>query len=205
MYLQWKEINWWPSRELVSYFMPNDFLSKYPKTRLIVDAIECPINKPSQPVAQQATFSSYKNRNTLKAVVGCSPGDLVSYISPAFGGSTSDRQFVESTALPKLFDPNDEVMSDKGFNVEDMFIPYQVTVNIPTFFKKKNRLPNSTVLSDRKIASKRVHVERVIGLAKTYKILTQPVNDMESSLGTRIITVCFVLCNFRRCIVSPEA
>jgi len=205
MYMQWSEIKWWPSRELVSYFMPTDFGAKYPKTRIIVDGTECPINKPTQPVAQQATFSTYKNRNTLKVVVGSTPGGLISYISPAFGGSTSDRQIVESTALPKLFDANDEVMADKGFNVEDMFIPYKVGVNIPTFFKKKNRLSSAVVLKDRKIASKRVHIERLIGLAKTYKILVQSMNHMESSLGTQIITVCFLLCNFRKCIVSPNA
>ena len=205
MYLQWSEVNWWPSRKLVSYFMPSDFSAKYPKTRLIMDGTECPINKPTQPVAQQATFSFYKNRNTIKVVVGCTPGGLISYVSPAFGGSTSDRQVVESTALPKLFAPNDEVMADKGFNVEDLFIPYHVGVNIPTFFKKKNRLSNATVLKDRKIARKRVHIERVIGLAKTYKILTQPMNHTESSLGTQIITVCFLLCNFRKCIVSADA
>ena len=137
IYLQWSEVNWWPSRELVSYFMPSDFQSKYPKTRLIVDGTECPINKPIQPIAQQSTFSSYKNRNTIKVVVGCSPGGLISFISPAFGGSTSDRQIVEKTALPKLFEANDEVMADKGFNVEDMFIPYKVEVNIQHSLKRK--------------------------------------------------------------------
>lgn len=208
MYLQWSELNWWPSRELVSYFMPSDFRAKYGNTRVTVDGTECPINKPTQPVAQQATFSSYKNRNTVKVIVGCTPGGLVSYVSPAFGGSTSDRQIVESTGFPKLFVPNDEVMADKGFNVEDLFIPYHVRINIPTFFTKKNRMSSDTVLKDRKIASKRVHIEtleRIIGLAKTYKILKQPMNQMESSLGTQIITVCFILCNFRRGIVSQDA
>jgi len=205
MFLQWSEVNWWPSRELTSYFMPHDFKKAYPKTRVIVDGTECPIHKPSQPVAQQATFSSYKNRNTIKVVVGSTPGGLVSYISPAFGGSASDRQIVEKTSLPKRFDPYDEVMADKGFNVDDIFMPYKVGINMPHFFQKKNRLSNATVLKDRKVASKRVHIERVIGLAKTYKILRHPMNNMESSLGSQIITVCFLLCNFRNCIVSTDA
>jgi len=57
--------------------------------------------------------------------------------------------------LPKVFAPNDEVMTNKRFNVENLFIPYHVGVNIPTFFKKKNHLSNATVLKDRKIASKK--------------------------------------------------
>ena len=108
-------------------------------------------------------------------------------------------------SLPSMCDPGDETMADKGFNVEDMFIPYHVAINIPTFFKKKNRMSNETVIKDRKIASKRVHIERIIGLAKTYKILRDPMVNMESSLASRIVKVVFMLCNFRKCIVPENA
>ena len=63
-------------------------------------------------------------------------------------------------------------------------------------------------LKDRKIASKRVHIERIIkfiGLAKTYKILRDPMMNMESSLASRIVKVVFMLCNFRKCIVPENA
>ena len=205
MAVQWEEIDWWPSRELVHFFAPKDFKDKFPKTRVIVDGTECPIMKPKQPVAQQATFSSYKNRNTVKVLVGVTPGGLVSYVSSAYGGSASDRQICERSGLPRKCDPGDEIMADKGFNVEDLFLPYQVALNIPTFVKKRNRLAAQDVKNDRKIASKRVHVERVIGLAKTYKILTQPMSHIESSLATKIIKVIFTLCNFRKCIVPGDA
>ena len=85
-----------------------------------------------------------------------------------YGGSVSDRGIAERSQLPQSCDPGDSVMADKGFNVQDLFIPYNVIINIPTFFKKKNRLSGQTVLNDRKIASKRVHIKRIIGLAKTY-------------------------------------
>jgi hypothetical protein len=58
---------------------------------------------------------------------------------------------------------------------------------------------------DRKIASKRVHVERLIGLAKTYKIMTTPLTNVETVLGSRILFCCFMLCNFRRRIVPVTA
>ena len=92
MYVQWEEINWWPSRELVHYLAPSGFSEKFPNTRVIIDGTECPIKKPKQPVAQQATFSTYKNHNTVKVLVGITPAGLVSYVSPAYSGSTSDRQ-----------------------------------------------------------------------------------------------------------------
>lgn len=67
---QWKELDLWPTRDLVKFFSPKDFKSKFPSTRLIVDGTEIPIKKPKLPIAQQATFSTYKNRNTVKVLVG---------------------------------------------------------------------------------------------------------------------------------------
>ena len=205
IYFQWGEVTWWPCREDVSFFMPTDFKSKYPSTRVIIDGTECPVQKPKQPLAQQATFSTYKNKNTVKVLVGCSPGGLVSYISEAYGGSASDRQICERGNLTDRCDPGDSIMADKGFNVQDLFIPYDITINIPSFFKKKNRISSHTVIKDRKLASKRVHVERIIGLAKSYKILVSPLNNTESALATQIISVCFWLCNFRDCIVPKHS
>ena len=62
-----------------------------------------------------------------------------------------------------------------------------------------------TVLRDRKISSKRVHIERLIGLAKTFKILKGPLNSTETKLASEIAYVCLTLCNFRKCIVPKHA
>jgi hypothetical protein len=205
MSLQWREINIWPEREVVHFHTPTDFQRKFPKTRAIFDGTECPVQKPKDPAAQQVTFSTYKNRNTAKVLLGVTPGGMVSYVSPAYGGSTSDRQIVERSNLTTMCDPTDSIMADKGFDVQDIFAPMDVTVNIPTFFKKRNRMTGGTVLKDRTIASKRVHVERVIGLGKTYKILCRPLNQTESVLSSDIIFVCYMLVNFRKCIVPRNA
>lgn len=205
MSLQWQEISIWPQREVVRFFSPTDFQRKFPTTRVIIDGTECPVKKSKLPTAQSSTFSTYKNRNTVKVLIGSTPGGLISYISPAYGGSTSDRQIVERGRLHLKCDPGDSIMADKGFNVQDIFAPYNITVNIPTFFRKKNRMSSKAVLQDRKISSKRVHIERLIGLAKTYRILIEPMNVSETLLASDIIFVCFMLCNFRSCIVPKTA
>lgn len=137
MYVQWKEIDWWPQQSVVRYFAPEGFKTEYPYTRVIIDGTECPIQKPRHPTAQRATFSTYKNRNTMKVVVGATPGGLVSFISTAYGGSASDRQIVERASLPSLVEPGDEIMADKGFNCSDLFIPHLTKLTIPSFFKKR--------------------------------------------------------------------
>ena len=134
MSLQWHELNMWPSRDLVRYFMPEDFRRKFSNTRVILDGMECPMMKRKCPRAQQATFYTYKNRNTLQVVVGGSPGGLLSRIPAAYGGSASDRQLVEHSDLSQKCSSNDSLM---GFNVQDIFAPYNVGINIPTFMTKK--------------------------------------------------------------------
>jgi hypothetical protein len=76
-----------------------------------------------------------------------------------------------------------------------------VKVNTPTTMRGKNQLEPEVVVQDRRIASKRVHVERVIGLAKKFKILAADLEHSKAPVGGRIVFVCFVLCNFRRNIV----
>jgi len=98
---QWHELDIWPDVDMVRYFMPSDFARKFPSTRVILDGMECPIKKPACPLSQQTTFSTYKNRNTLKVVVGSSPGGLISHIPESYGGSASDRQLVERSSLTK--------------------------------------------------------------------------------------------------------
>lgn len=202
---QWRELHIFPTREMTTHFMPDDFKRTFPSTRIIVDGLECPIQKPKNPLTQQATFSFYKNMNTVKSVVGSTPGGLISYISLAYGGSTSDRQIVERSNLGRLCEPGDSIMADKGFNVQDLMALHDVHVNIPTFLKKTNRFHPKALSRDRKIASKRVHIERHIGLAKTFKILKQPMTPCETALASDIIFVCFMLCNFRSCIVPCTA
>ncbi|XP_056001088.1 uncharacterized protein LOC125656863 [Ostrea edulis] len=156
MSCQWRNIDLWPDRDVVRFFCPTDFRIKFPSTRVIIGGTECPIKKPKPPVAQQSTFSTYKNRNTIKVLAGATPGGVMSYLSPVYGGSTSDRQIVERSRLTTLCDRGDSIMADKGFNVQDIFAPYDVTINIPTFFRNKNRISGKTVQRGRKISSKGV-------------------------------------------------
>ena len=60
-----------------------------------------------------------------------------------------------------------------------------------------NQLPAETVVRDGVFAFKRVHVERVIGLAKTYKILKYEFHAARRQMVDKVIYVCYALINFR--------
>ena len=99
------------------------------------------------------------------------------FLTHSYGGCASDRQIIERSRLCEVTEAGDSVVADKGFDVHELFAPSDVTINIVTFFRKCNWFGHKTVMGDRKIASKRVHAERAFGLAKTYKILTHPLNQ----------------------------
>jgi len=67
-FFRFKELDIFLSREIVQLHLPECFCKKYSTTTLIIDATEIYIEKPNNPEAQQLTFSSYKNSNTLKAL-----------------------------------------------------------------------------------------------------------------------------------------
>ena len=205
LYFQLKELDLWIDSDIVQQHMPTQFKKLFPDTRVIVDATEIPIEKPANITDQSASFSTYKNRNTLKCLVGIAPRGLVTFVSEAYGGSASDRQILERSHLlndPEKFSQGESIMADRGFQVQDLFATKGVSLNVPTTMKGKNQLEPATVVKDRRIASKRVHVERIIGYAKTYKILINPLRHGYLPLGSRIITVCFAISNFRVSIVK---
>lgn len=204
MFYQFKEIDLFLPKNVVDDFTPVDFKRKFPNTRMVLDATEVRIEKPSKVTDQRATWSSYKNCNTLKTMVGISPRGVVTHISPSYGGNVSDRQIIERSDLlrEQRFQGGDSIMADRGILVQDLFASQNVQVNTPTTMRGVNQLPAATVVKDRQISSKRVHVERVIGLGKTFKILQGELDHSRTPIGGRIFFVCFVLCNFKSNIVS---
>ncbi|XP_062575195.1 uncharacterized protein LOC134237110 [Saccostrea cucullata] len=209
LYFQFKELEeqFWPSKDIIKEHMPTDFAKKFPNTRIILDATEQPIHKPSNLEAQSKTWSSYKHKNTLKTMVGITPNGAVSYISPAYGGSASDRQIIERSTLlnQDKFDSGDSIMADRGILVQDLFANQNISVNTPTLLKGKSQLSPEDIVRDRRVASKRIHVERVIGLAKRFKILKHELPMSKVPLASRIVYICFILSNFRNCIVDKSA
>lgn len=202
IYQLWTKIDIWPSKELVQYYMPRHFKNFDTNLRVILDGTEIKVQKPKNPKSQQASWSSYKHANTLKILVGATPGGLLSYCSQAYAGSISDRQMVERSDLISKCQSGDSLLADRGFTIQDMFIDKNVTVRIPTFLKGKSQLPGLTVIKDRELANKRVHIERIIGLTKTYKILTNDLDHSYIPIASKIFFICFMSCNFRECIMK---
>ena len=202
LYYKFRDIPIWPSREQVHITMPGQFRRLYPNTRIIIDATEVFIQRPSNPTAQQLTFSTYKNHNTAKVLAGITPSGAFSFISPMYGGSISDRQlFIESGLLEKL-EPGDGIMADKGFNISDLLEPHGVILNIPPR-KNNEQLSEREIIETRRIASLRTHVERAFKRVKDFRILHDIPNNM-AGLSSEIFYTCAILTNFQKPLVTDK-
>lgn len=125
----------WPSKDEIKENLPHCF-TQYPNTRIVIDCTEVFIDKPTSPFAQRATWSEYKEHNTIKALVGITPSGYFSFLSKFWTGSTSDRKITQESQLIDLLEEGDSVMADRGFNIRDMLTKKKVYLNIPPFSKK---------------------------------------------------------------------
>ena len=197
LFFKFKDINLWPSRQQVDNFMPQVFKDSYPTTRCIIDATEIFIQTPSNPQAQQLTFSSYKNHNTLKALVAVTPSGAVSFVSKLYGGNISDRELTERSGL---LEPGDSVMADRGFTIADLLDVKGVALNIPPM-KVSDQFTQRELTTTRRIATLRIHVERAIGRIKNFKLLSDIPNSM-TRIADQIFFVCTMLSNFHSPLCS---
>lgn len=59
-----------------------------------------------------------------------------------------------------MFEKGASIMGDRGIMVQDLFANNDVQVNTPTFLKGKSKLDAHEVVHDRRVASKRIHIDR---------------------------------------------
>lgn len=92
----------WPDREDLWRTMPQCFQDSFgKKVTVIIDCFEVFINRPSGLYARAQTFSSYKNHNTVKVLIGITPQGSISFVSKAWGGRTSDKFLTENCGILK--------------------------------------------------------------------------------------------------------
>ena len=196
MYHNLKALEYFPPFHIIKKYMPEPFKTEYPNTRLIIDATEFSVERPSSLLSQATTFSAYKNTNTVKVLVGITPSGAISFVSQAYEGSIADRELVEFSGLLDKLEAGDELMADKGFLIQDLLTPIGVRLNVPPLLNSKRQMPADDVLLTKKIAQLRVHVERAIGRIKEYRILhnTLPATMWDSI--NEVIYVCCMMTNF---------
>ena len=192
------QLKFWPSLDAVKKHMPKEFsISAYSNTRVIIDATELFIEKPSDLSLQSVTWSNYKSHNTLKGLIGISPFGGVTFCSELWAGSISDIELTRKSGLLDLLESGDNVMADKGFNIDELLRERGVTLNIPPFMKDGSLSEDDVVLT--------IHVERAIERIKNFRILSGNIpNSIHASTVNKMFYVCAMLTNMQSPLVKPQ-
>ena len=133
----------------------------------------------------------------LKVKVTISPSGAVTFISRLYGGATSDNEITYASGLFHLLEVGDHVMADKGFDIVYDLMSIGVKLNVPPKLKQANtQMPKSHVITTRKIASLRIHVERAIQRIQISRILSSEVPLSLSHSVEHIWGICCALSLF---------
>ena len=159
-----------------------------------------PIQRPSLALANGQIYSFYKGRPTAKLLVACTPVGTVSFVSCGAGGAMSDKRLVKESGILSKFEPGDTVLADRGFNIQELLLPFQVNLAIPPFLKKKTQLSLEDART-KHVANARIHIERVIGRVKDFDILTSELPLDMFDLFDHIAVVICALVNLQEPII----
>ena len=203
LYQQLTEIDWMPSTEQVKGTLPQSFKEKFPDTYAIIDATEIFLEVPCDLHSQFSTWSNYKHSNTAKLLVACTPNGAVCFVSSLYVGSISDTELTRvSGFVEKLAGKvGASIMADRGFTIKDQLAVHGVTLNSPPFMEGRAQLPVEAIWRGRKIASLRIHIERVIGRIKSFAILKETLPLSMARIADQIVTVCALLVNFQPVLI----
>lgn len=187
-----------PSQRKNAQCLPLCF-TQFPNCRIIIDCTEISVDKAENLKMRCTTYSNYKSRTTLKALVGVSPNGVIVFVSDLYGGSTSDKQIVQNCNLFAYLEAGDMLMADKGFNIRQI-LPSGVTLNIPSFLYN-GQFTKEEILHNKSIASARIHVERAIQRIKLFSILDHVPASLRQH-ADKIFKVCACLTNFQTPILA---
>ncbi|XP_049522140.1 uncharacterized protein LOC125944817 [Dermacentor silvarum] len=164
----------WPSKAEVQQNQPQCF-AMYRDVRIVLDCTEVEVEKSHCASCRILTYSHYKGVHTVKVLVGVSPGALITFLSDCFGGRASDKACVDDSNILGRLEPfKDDVMVDKGFNIDSRCVSLGIGVVQPPFLRKQAQFSQEDAAKTLQVARARVHVERAIQRLKLFRILKGP-------------------------------
>ena len=214
LYLKFGQLCIWPHRDIIIKNMPSEFRKEFPTSLIIIDGTEIKTQVPSTLTLQSQLYSDYKSSTTLKCLIGCDPRGSVMFVSELFTGSISDKSICEQSGFIQTLKDllsngyiqvGDAVMADKGFNIEKDLEKIGIKLNIPPFASGGCQMSVEDVKFTQKIARHRIHIERLIGKIKKFKMVSCKIPTNLFQKINQIWTVCCYLTLFQDVVVADTA
>ena len=199
MYLKFTEIKtqMFIERDQIPKPLPKCFQNSLLKnTRIVVDCTEFKLESSENFKQQGNQWSNYKSHSTAKVLIGTGPNGFCSFISHCYEGSISDREIVLKSGFLEYLNPNDLVLADRGFIIEDLLAERGAKLNIPPFLRKRSSFSLGENMNSKMIARARIHVERFNQRLKRFKYLQGVIPQSKIEFLSQAVYVCCCLTNF---------
>lgn len=198
------EAIYWPTDEEHIKSLPQCF-QPFRNVRVVLDCTEVSVEKPKCLSCRLKLYSFYKGCETVKFLIGVSPSGMINFVSDAYGGRASDKSiFTQSNLFDYLIPTRDEVMVDKGFDIDTECAINHIKLVMPPFRTQGRQFHAKEVDSTKKIASARVHIERRIQRLKISAILKQKISWKLVPYIDKIAKVIAILSNLQNPILSDK-
>ncbi|XP_043466303.1 uncharacterized protein LOC122501101 [Leptopilina heterotoma] len=192
-----------PKEEILQN-MPKCF-EDFSSTTSVLDCTEIKIQKPKCLKCRIKFYSHYKGDLTVKFMTEVSPAGIITTVSESFGGRASDKCIFNHTGvLNHLESTRDSVMVDKGFLIEGECEKRRINLIRPPFLRNKKQLPEREANINRKIASARVHIERMNQRIKQFNILNNKLPWHLINYVDDIFCICCGLANLGTPILADD-
>ncbi|KAI8491327.1 hypothetical protein Bbelb_309600 [Branchiostoma belcheri] len=177
---------------------------RYDRLVSVIDCTELQVEMAGTLQARKETYSNYKNRDTIKFMVGMSPNLTVNFVSKAYGGRASDKHItLTSAAFINQLPPKSVIIADKGFNVSKELQSRGVQLIVPDYKGRgRSQFSAQEAASSECISSARIHIERIIQRIRTFHILGSTIKISQQDITEQIFSVCAYLINFQMPIVN---
>lgn len=161
---------YWMAKDASKLIRPKCF-DAYPNVRAIIDCTEFRTEIPKGIGNRVFMYSHYKKGFTAKVLIAIDPCGFISLVSEASGGRKSDTQISIESKLIDILEDGDVVLADKGFPEFKTKLEEEgkkVTFIMPPFLEDKSHFTREETEETYKVASVRIHVERVMQRLRLY-------------------------------------
>lgn len=128
-----------PQRAVVRRNLPKVFKTMK-KIRCVIDCTEFAVEMSRNFARQGNTYSSYKHTNTFKSLIAVTPNGAACFVSELYEGDIDDIEIFRDSGIIKHLTPDDIILADRGFKVQELLYPVRAYVNIPAFLKGRKSL-----------------------------------------------------------------
>ena len=189
----------WCTREEIDYSKPS-FFNHLPNIRAFIECSEFHMETSKNRAQQNITFSNDNNHNTAKFLVAIAPHSQITFISPMYGGGTSDSEIATDSGILDLCAKGDMIIAGQDFNILEECAKRDINLYVPYGFKRDNDLVSfyeseGDDMRCADIINSEMLMENIIQRIKAFKILSNKIPITLIPFIQKMVLVCAAICN----------